>query len=311
MYHFILLTCFLTIGFSWQSYGQLYDDPENHQCLKCHSNQTYTFHNNLMDTEEKRLMNPFFIIDTTAIKIGVHKYFDCVDCHSYEYAIYPHGSNLKLEPLLTCLDCHGGDETFATYQFEKIDEEVKKSIHYEVYNENFTCSKCHSQHTYTTTARTSDNILEIVNYSNRMCLSCHNDMKKYLLISEHSNPELVEVHNWLPNQKLHFDHVRCIECHTEVIDGLMVSHNIQGKDKAVRNCVECHTADSRLKASLYKYQNLQGRSKDSAISSMISNDSYIIGMQGSPFLKLLSIIIFLATIAGVIVHLTFRIIKKK
>ncbi|NQU84826.1 MAG: hypothetical protein HQ541_03615, partial [Mariniphaga sp.] len=88
-------------------------------------------------------------------------------------------------------------------------------------------------------------------------------------------------------------------------------HNIESKDKAVRKCVECHTTESRLKASLYKYQNLQVRSEGGAINSMISNDSYIFGMQGSPFLKLLSVIIFLATLAGVAIHLAFRIIKKK
>ena len=144
-----------------------------------------------------------------------------------------------------------------------------------------------------------------------MCLSCHNDMKKYMLVAGHANPKLVEVHNWLPNQALHFEHVRCIECHTEVQDSLMVSHNILSKDHALKKCVECHTSNSRLKASLYKYQNLQQRSEDNVINTVFSNDSYIIGMQENPFLKLLSIIIFLATLAGIVVHLTFRIIKKK
>ncbi|NQU84492.1 MAG: cytochrome c3 family protein, partial [Mariniphaga sp.] len=201
-YRLLLLIIILTIGYSWQSLGQWYNDPENHQCLKCHSHPTYTFHNSLMDSEEKRLMNPFFILDTLTLNAGVHKQFDCMDCHSYEYESYPHNSELKLEPLATCLDCHGGDDTFATYQFEKIDEEVRKSIHFDVYGEHFTCSKCHSQHTYAATARNSNNVLEIVNYSNQMCLSCHNDMKKYMLVSEHGNPELVEVHDRLPNQEL-------------------------------------------------------------------------------------------------------------
>ncbi|MBN1819339.1 MAG: cytochrome c3 family protein [Prolixibacteraceae bacterium] len=307
----IIFTFILFTFYSLKSSGQWYDDPVNHSCLKCHAFQTYSFHNDLMDKEEKRLMNPFFIQDTVALKKGVHKQFDCTDCHSYEYETYPHSANLKLEPMATCLDCHGGDETFAPYQFEKIDEEVKKSIHYQVYGENFTCSKCHSQHTYTTTARNSNDVLEIVNYSNQICLSCHNDMRKYMLISGHENPKLVEIHNWLPNQELHFQHVRCIECHTEVVDGLMVSHNIQGKDKAVRKCAECHTSDSRLKSSLYKYQNLQVRSEGGVLNTIFSNDSYIIGMQESPFLKLASIIIFIATLGGIVIHLTFRIIKKK
>ncbi|MGQ8338462.1 cytochrome c3 family protein [Sunxiuqinia sp. A32] len=295
---------------SLSSKAQYYDDPQQHQCLKCHSNQTYTFHNDLMDTEEKRLMNPYFVLDTVALKNGVHKVFDCVDCHSYEYTTYPHAANLKLEPMATCLDCHGGDESFASYQFERIQEETQKSIHHQVYGDNFTCSKCHSQHTYAATARNSSNVLEIVQYSNNMCLSCHNNMSKYNLVAGHENPQLVQIHNWLPNQELHFSHVRCIECHTEVVDSLMVSHNILPKEKALRKCVECHTADSRLKASLYKYQNLQKRSDDGTISTVISNESYVIGTHQVPFLKVLSVIIFILTLVGIIIHGIFRILKK-
>jgi len=290
--------------------AQYYDDPENHQCLKCHSNQTYSFHNDLMDTEEKRLMNPYYILDTVALKTGVHSVFDCTDCHSYEYTTYPHAANLKLEPLATCLDCHGGDESFATYQFERIQEEFQKSVHHQGYGDNFTCSKCHSQHTYATTARTSNSVLEIVEYSNNMCLSCHNDMKKYLLVSGHGNPEIIDIHNWLPNQELHFRHVRCIECHTQVADSLMVSHNILKKEFAVRKCVECHSADSKLKASLYKYQNLQQRDEGGGALSVLSNDSYVIGTHQLPILKMLSIIIFLATLAGILTHGIFRMFKK-
>ena len=91
----------------------------------------------------------------------------------------------------------------------------------------------------------------------------------------------------------------------------MVSHDILPKEKAVRNCVECHTSNSRLKASLYKYQNLQARAGNGKLNTVLSNESYIIGTHQSPFLKLLSIIIFLAAFAGIVIHLIFRIIIKK
>ena len=308
---FQFLFIFFAFSFySWSSQAQTYQDAKNHTCLKCHSNQMYTFHNDLMDTEVKRLMNPYYILDTVALNIGVHNQFDCMDCHSYEYETYPHAANLKLEPLGTCIDCHGGDETFASYQFEKIVEETEKSVHHQVYGENFTCAKCHSQHTYTATARNSSNVLEIVDYSNKMCLSCHNSMDRYHLVSEHEKPQIVQIHSWLPNQELHFKHVRCIECHTEVVDSLMVSHNIQAKEYAVKKCDECHSANSRLKASLYKYQNLQKRSADGTVSTILSNKSYVIGTHQSPLLQMLSFIIFLATICGVAIHTFFRIFKK-
>lgn len=310
-YRLIILVSILFYCTSWLSNAQSYQDAKKHPCLKCHSNQTYTFLNTVKGKEEKRLMNPYFILDTVALRLGVHKQFDCTDCHSSEYSTYPHGSNLKLQPLSTCLDCHGGDASFASYQFEKIESEFKKSVHFKVYGENFTCSKCHNQHTYKATARTSNNVLEIVDYSNKMCLSCHNDMKKYKLVSGHENPKLVQVHDWLPNQELHFSHVRCIECHTEVVDSLMVSHDILSKDKALKKCVECHSANSRLKASLYKYQNLQKRAEKGDLNTVLANESYIIGSHQSPILKLLSIIIFLLTLVGIIIHSVFRIIKKK
>lgn len=309
-YHLIILFTIFLYCVSGQLYAQSYNDAQNHPCLKCHSNQAYSFTNELTSKVEKRLMNPYYILDTIAIRLGVHNKFDCTDCHSSEYSTYPHKSNLKLEPLNSCLDCHGGDESFASYQFEKINDEFHKSIHFKVYGDNFTCSKCHSQHTYKTTARTSNDVLEIVDYSNKMCLSCHNDMKKYQLVSGHENPKLVKVHDWLPNQELHFSHVRCIECHTEVVDSLNVSHNIQGKDKALKKCVECHSANSMLKASLYKYQNLQNRSVKGSLNTVLSNESYIIGTHQSPILKLLSIIIFLTALAGIIIHSIFRILKK-
>jgi hypothetical protein len=291
--------------------AQNYDSPQQHQCLKCHSNQIYSFFNSVKDKEDKRLMNPYFIIDTVALKHGVHQQFDCTDCHSSEYASYPHTATLKLEPMSSCLDCHGGDVSFAKYKFEVIEEEFKKSVHYQVSGESFNCSKCHSQHTYAPTARTSSNVHEIVEYSNKMCLSCHNDMRKYKLVSGHENPKLVQIHSWLPNQELHFQHVRCIECHTQVVDSLMVSHDILPKGKALRKCVECHSSNSRLKASLYKYQNLQKRADSSDYNALFDNESYVIGSHQSPFLKLLSIIIFVLTLTGIIIHSIFRIIKKK
>lgn len=286
-----------------------YENPKQHACLKCHSGQSFSFNNEVTGTVQKRLMNPYYVMDTLALNTGVHKNFDCVDCHSAEYETYPHLANLKLEPMSNCMDCHGGDESFASYKFETIQEEFQKSVHAQGH-EDFTCSKCHDPHTYAATARNSSDVLEIVEYNNRICLSCHNDMRKYSMVAGHSNPQLVEVHDWLPNQELHFEHVRCIECHTQVVDSLMVSHNIMKKDQALKNCVECHSTNSMLKASLYKYQNIQARSEKGGIGSLFSNPSYIIGTNQSPLLKLLSILIFVATLGFVVIHSIFRYLNK-
>lgn len=290
--------------------AQNYDNPKEHQCLKCHSGHSFSFNNELMGKQEKRLMNPYYVLDTVAMRTGVHHVFDCTDCHSFEYSTYPHAANLKLEPLNNCLDCHGGDEAYASYQFERIDEEFRKSVHYKLHGDDFSCSKCHDQHTYRPIARNSSSVKEIVAYSNNMCLSCHNDMSRYEMVAGKQNPQLVQVHSWLPNQKLHFENVRCIECHTHVTDSLMVSHNILPKAEALRACIECHSGSSKLKASLYKYENLKKRG-EGVLGNIITNESYIIGTHQVPFLQTLSIVILAMVLCGIAVHLFFRILKSK
>ncbi len=306
----LLIILVMSFGSLTQVKAQYYDDPKEHQCLKCHSNTSYSFHNELMDREEKRMMNPYYVLDTVAMRTGVHQVFDCTDCHSFEYSTYPHQANLKLEPMASCLDCHGGDEAFASYQFERIDEEVQKSVHYQAYGESFSCSKCHDQHTYRPIARNADNVKEIVKYSNDMCLTCHANMQRYEMVAGREKPELVQVHSWLPNQELHFQNVRCIECHTQVTDSLMVSHDILPKSQATRSCQECHSGNSKLKASLYKYENLQNRG-GGAFGNIISNDSYIIGTHQVPLLQKLSYLILALVFVVVFIHLTFRILKGK
>jgi hypothetical protein len=282
----------------------------DNDCLRCHANTTHSIYNDWTERNEKRLMNPYYILDSLRMKAGVHGSFGCIDCHSSDYETYPHQGELKLEPLMTCIDCHGGDENFADYKFEEIEIEFGKSVHATALGEQFTCSKCHDQHYYQAKARTSENVKDIVKFSNDMCISCHDNTSKYSLMSDSLNPKLVVTHDWLPNQKLHFESVRCIECHTQVVDSLMVSHNILPKEKALKLCVECHTANSHLNSSLYKYKNIQARSQSGKVGIILSNKSYVIGAYQNDILNLLSILIFLGVIAGVIVHVFFRITKK-
>lgn len=301
----------LWLGFSLKTQAQdLELVPENDLCLKCHTHQTFTFHNTLTDQDDKRMMNPLYILDKDHFAAGVHAKFKCTDCHSSDYTTYPHNAELKLEPLSTCLDCHGGDEKYAAYQFEKIDEEFQKSVHFQKSGESFTCSKCHNQHYYQAKSRTSSEVGEIVGFSNEMCMSCHSNNNKFQLISDEIKPALSQIHEWLPNQELHFKKVRCIECHTEVKDSLAVSHNILPKEKALKNCVECHSKNSRLEASLYKYKNLQSRSESGKLNSIIANKSYVIGAYQNAWLNNLSLIIFFMAIAGICIHLIVRIVKK-
>jgi nitrate/TMAO reductase-like tetraheme cytochrome c subunit len=284
---------------------------DSHTCLKCHSQQTYTLYNDWTMREERRLMNPYHVIDTMMYLTGVHKNFSCIDCHSMDYETYPHDRELKLEPMATCLDCHGGDPHYEQFQFERIDEEFQKSVHYSKSGDLFTCSKCHNQHYYRTTARTSSNVSDIVAADNQMCLSCHSNSARFSLAATEDFPIINDVHSWLPNHELHWRSVRCIDCHTAFDEGLMIAHNILPKEEAVKNCAECHSANSMLQATLYRYENIQSRQGKGIFSSFQTNQAYIIGANQIPLFKYLSVAILVIMLAGITVHIAFRIIHKK
>lgn len=283
---------------------------ENHQCFKCHGHKTYHFYNEYLGRKVKNRMNPYFVIDSANYYGSNHWNFSCLDCHSYDYRVFPHSGELRMEELPNCLDCHCGDEAFAQYHCEKIDEEFQKSVHSYKHSEDFTCWMCHDPHSYKINARTNENIKETIIYDNNICLSCHADIDKYQLITDNAKPNVLVSHDWLPNQALHFASVRCIECHTEVNDTILVAHNVQPKEKAVKKCVECHSKNSLLMASLYKFQAQEQRSKLGFFNAAILNDSYIIGANRNIYLNIISLVMFGMVIVGIGIHAFLRILKK-
>jgi hypothetical protein len=209
------------------------------------------------------------------------------------------------------MDCHGGDEQFAQYNFEGIDEEFHKSVHSSKHSEEFTCWMCHNPHTYKINARTNENMLDFITYDNEICLSCHSDISKYQLLTSHDNPNILDKHGWLPNQGLHFKNVRCIECHAEYNNELLVSHNIRPKENAVKLCVECHSKNSMLLTSLYKLQFTDERSLTGFSNAAMLEESYIIGANRNYYLNRLSLILFGFTIIFVLIHALLRLIIKR
>lgn len=281
-------------------------------CANCHGSKYYSFYNKVTEELERKRMNPYFYIDTALYVQGVHRSFNCDDCHAYEYRTYPHQADLKLEPKFSCIDCHGGDETFAKYQFDNIELEVEKSVHRTAFGFKFRCALCHDLHSYIPVARNKESLIkEIVINDNQMCLSCHNDLSKYQILTDHNSPELIKTHDWLPNQELHFLNVRCIECHTPTTDTLMVSHKILPKEEALHLCTECHSTNTILRDKLYKYVAMESRSDNGYYNAVILNEAYVIGANRNIYLNVLSLVILGFTLAGISIHLTFRIIKKK
>lgn len=271
---------------------------ENRLCIACHGNKYYSFYNEVAELNERKLMNPYFVIDSVSYLQGEHKNHYCIDCHSEEYQTYPHKSELKLEPKMSCLVCH---------DFEAINEEFKKSVHYKAFGDQFHCELCHDPHS---NKIVKSNIAEKIKYNNGRCLSCHNDIDKYQILTNHKNPQILKTHDWLPNQALHFEHVRCIECHTAVSDTSKTLHHIVPKEQAVRKCVECHSTNSMLSNKLYKYQKAK-KSDGGFYNTVILNESYVIGANRNKYLNNISLLIFALTFGGIFIHIILRIIKRK
>lgn len=281
---------------------------DNAKCLKCHG--SYKFNFQYEEKEFKFKMPADYVIDTAAYYASNHWNFKCIDCHTDEYFVAPHDQTLRFQSIATCMDCHGGDEVYAKYNFEKIEAEFQESVHSNRHGEDFSCWSCHDAHTYKINARNKDQeITKTVAYDNAICLSCHADYTKYQLIRDTLNPNVIAKHDWLPNQLNHFQKVRCIECHTEVSDSTMVAHKVRSKKFAVKNCVECHSTNSMLLKTLFKFQVEESKKQKGFFNASMLSDLYVVGANRNIYLNYASAGIFFLVLLALGVHIFFRIKK--
>lgn len=283
-------------------------EEANNRCFKCHGQAKYEYTNETLGRQVKAMMCSERIVRKDLFYNSNHKSFSCTDCHSEEYARFPHSGELRMEQKYNCIDCHGGDEKFAQYHFEGIDSAYQQSTHYKLESEGFSCWKCHDPHSYKISVRNTNNLKETVAYDNAICLNCHSDYNRYMLLTDKEEINIIKKHDWLPNQATHFANVRCIECHTQINNKIPVSHLIKPKAEAVKLCNECHSQNSILMASLYKFESKAQR-RDGFFNGIILNSSYVIGANRNEYLNLLSLIIFVGVIGVIAVHIYFRIRK--
>ena len=290
------------------SYFEVNDYVEdNEYCLRCHGEVKFVLEDPETGRSTTEHMCPDRNIDRDAFYTGVHKAFACTDCHSYDYTTFPHAIATRLEEQFVCMDCHGYDETFAKYHFEEIEVEFEESIHN---IEGFTCWKCHNPHSYRAFMRNAEDLQEAVLYDNNMCLNCHANFDRFTLLTDRDEIVVVESHDWLPNQAAHFKKVRCIECHTEINDSILIAHKILPKTSAVQNCTACHSKDSRLMHTLYKFQSLEER-KGGFLNGIMINNSYVIGANQNVWLNRLSVLVFGLTLIVIVFHIYLRTRKQK
>jgi len=285
-------------------------ESDNERCLKCHGQEKYEYTNESLGRQVNGIMCSDRIVNKNEFYVSNHKSFSCTDCHSEEYVKFPHAGELRMEQKYNCIDCHGGDEKFAQYHFEEIEGEYQNSVHFKLEEEGFTCWKCHDPHSYRISVRNSDNLKETVAYDNSICLSCHSDFTRFQLLTEKTEINIIKKHDWLPNQAAHFASVRCIECHTQISDSIPVAHLIKPKVEAVQLCNECHSQNSLLMASLYKFESREQR-LDGFFNGIILNSSYVIGANRNEYLNLLSLIIFVVVAGVIVIHILFRIRKNR
>jgi hypothetical protein len=283
-------------------------DPETQGCLVCHSALRYDLVDPETDDVISMKMYDELRINPQQYANATHGSFACTDCHSMDYDIHPHPISVKFEPQYSCVDCHGMDANYAGFNFKTIESEFQQSVHGDHYIEDFSCWSCHNPHTYKLTAREGGKVTDIVAHNNAMCLSCHGDISHYAVLIERQLTNMLSKHDWLPNQSLHFRKVRCIDCHAAVNDDILVAHHVLPASQAVRNCVDCHSTNSILMASLYKHQIVERRSKYGFFNASITNEAYIIGANRNYYFNLISLIIFGMVLLGIAIHATLRYI---
>jgi len=282
---------------------------DNEKCLVCHGEPYFELTDTIQGITQNRLMCEDYHIDRDEYYHSNHWSFACTDCHSYDLEIFPHPTSARLEEPYHCIDCHGYDEQYAHYHFEEIEEEYLQSVHAEI--KGYSCWKCHDPHSYEVTAGNTDDFEKIILYGNNICLECHANYDQFRLLTDREETKIIEMHEWLPNQKAHLKSVRCIECHTELSDSILIAHKVLPKDKAVKRCTECHSSDSRLLATLYKFQSKKFRGDVGFLNGVILNQSYVIGANRNIILNILSYIIIAGVILVIFVHMFFRLLKRK
>jgi hypothetical protein len=290
------------------SYFEVNDFVEdNEACLKCHGEVVFILEDPENGRSATKRMGPCKIIDRDNYYTSVHRAFSCTDCHSYDFMTFPHNMDSRFEEKFLCMDCHGYDETYAHYHFEAIETEFTESIHNIA---DFTCWSCHDPHSYKAFMRNTKDLQEAILYDNNMCLRCHADFTRFSMLTEREEIVVVESHDWLPNQAAHFAKVRCIECHTEINDSILIAHKILPITSAVKNCTECHSKDSRLMHTLYKFESAEQR-KGGFMNAIMINNSYVIGANQNVLLNRLSLLVFGMTLLVIGFHTYLRIKKQK
>lgn len=278
------------------------DRPEkirkwNAECYACHSEAGLKSPPRA-DMDLKKLAD--MLITANGFDNSVHTGMACKECHANGYVEYPHGQSEK-SLIKPCLECH-------PQRGKEIVAEFKKSIHTKDHADKFTCVSCHEAH-YMQVTEKIVSPRRIVEQDNSFCIDCHESEYLYSqIVPTKKLPNLNKVHSWLPNSELHWTAVRCVDCHTPQASA-GISHEIQPKDRAERQCASCHSADSSLRTRLYRHLAREDRlSKVGFVNGFILTDAYVVGATRNEWLDKAGMWAVSITIVGLLLHGLVRIL---
>ncbi|MEC5386131.1 cytochrome c3 family protein [Uliginosibacterium sp. H3] len=272
----------------------------NEKCFSCHAKEAQE-HPPQAGLDMKKLREA--VRDRDAFKNSDHGKLACTKCHNEGYDDFPHAADAK-DNTSTCSDCH-------SRKADKIEAEFMKSVHAKNMADTFTCTTCHDPHLMRVASKLQDP-RKIVAQDNRVCLGCHDSDETFARFApeKKTRPQIDEIHAWLPNARMHWQAVRCVECHTPLSHD-MLSHEIVNKDKAERRCVTCHSADSQLKVRLYRYLATEEQHKMGFLNSVMAGHAYVVGATRNAVLDTVFFVLAGLTVVGVLVHGLLRFIAAR
>jgi len=234
-----------------------------------------------------------------------HGLMECKQCHGAGYTDFPHDAAAK-ENLSPCEECHA-------VKVMRVEKQFSASVHAQKLQDKFTCTTCHNPHADLIASKLIDP-RKIVAQDNRICLDCHDSDEKFAKFAPpdeatsetRRRPDIDAIHEWLPNTRLHWRAVRCVECHTPMAKTL--SHEIVGKEKAEKKCLSCHSADSSLKSRLYRHLVKEEQQRLGFANSVILSSSYVLGATRHPQLDFVVLAAFAVMMGGLLAHGVARLV---
>jgi hypothetical protein len=260
-------------------------------CLECHGKH---------DAERKdaQTRKTSVYVDVNGLGLSEHRGMVCVDCHSK--ALGKGDPHPKVRRAY-CPDCHITNEPGDGVAFATIEADFAKSVH-ALKNDAFRCIHCHDAHTFQLKT-TRHRIFE----HNQVCLRCHGSEEQFQRFVQKAPPNLDKAHAWLPNRDMHWEKVRCLDCHTGY-DAPIGSHLILPKKGAVKKCEACHSDKPVQLMRLYGRMRKQEVRERGFLNAAVMNDSYVIGATRNRVLDLVALGIVASTALGVGGHGALRLV---